>query len=79
MSKHNHKTLSFMTEQFKNLKATAPSMFYSALNELSMLANGEDPDEIRSQMYTASFHTDQFFVDLLKALGYDEDGCPLDI
>jgi len=79
MSIHNHKTLDFLTQHFKNLKSAAPSTFYGAINELSAFANGEDPDEIRSQMYTASFHTDQFFVDLLLSLGYDKDGCPLDI
>ena len=79
MSIHNHKTLDFLTRHFKSLKSIAPSSFYGAINELSAFANGEDPDEIRSQMYTASFHTDQFFVDLLLSLGFDKDGNNLDV
>ena len=79
MSKHNHKTLDFLTQHFKNLKSAAPSVFYGAINELSEFANGKDSSEIRSQMYTASFHTDQFFVDLLLSLGFDKDGNNLDV
>lgn len=75
----SHKTLEFMTAHFQNIKSISPTTFYTSLNDLSIMANGGDLGGERQAIYPADFHTDQFFVDLLEALGYDGDGCPLDI
>ena len=73
----SHKTLEFMTTHFQNIKSISPNVFYTSLNDLSILANGGDLCGERQTIYPADFHTDQFFVDLLQNLGYDKDGFPL--
>ena len=75
----NYKTLEYMTSHFQSIKFMSPTVFYTSINDLSIMANGGDLNGDRQIIYPADFHTDQFFVDLLEALGYDEDGCPLDI
>ena len=75
----SHKTLEFMTNHFQNIKFVAPTVFYTSLNDLSIMAYGGDLGGERYSIYPEDFHTDQFFVDLLQKLGYDADGCPLDI
>jgi hypothetical protein len=75
----NYKTLEYMTSHFQNVKLMSPTIFYTSINDLSIMANGGDLGGDRQFFYPADFHTDQFFVDLLQALGYDEDGCPLDV
>ena len=74
----SHKTLEFMTAHFQKIKLMSPSVFYTSINDLSIMANGGDLCGDRQIIYPADFHTDQFFVDLLESLGYDEDGCLLD-
>jgi hypothetical protein len=68
-----------MTSHFQNIKLVSPTIFYTSINDLSIMANGGNLGGDRQIIYPEDFHTDQFFVDLLEALGYDEDGCPLDI
>ena len=75
----NHKTLEYMTSHFQNIKFMSPTVFYTSINDLSIMANCGDLNGERQVIYPADFHTDQFFVNLLEALGYDGDGCPLDI
>ena len=75
----SYKTLEYMTTHFQNIKFMSPTTFHTSINELSIMANGGDLNGLRQIIYPENFHTDQFFVALLKALGYDEDGCPLDI
>ena len=80
MSKeHEHKTLKYMTRHFQNIKFMSPTTFHTSIIDLSIMANGGDLSGDRHIIYSADFHTDKFFVDLLEALGYDEDGCPLDV
>ena len=74
----SYKTLKYMTNHFLNLKMMSPALFYSSMNDLSLLANSKAGDDILSN-YDSRIHTPQFFVDLLEALGYDANGCPLDI
>jgi len=75
----SYKTLEYMTTHFQNIKHMSPTTFYTSISDLSIMANGGDLGGDRQIIYPEDFHTDQFFVDLLEALGYDEDGCPLDI
>ena len=75
----NYKTLEYMTSHFQNIKLMSPTIFYTSINDLSIMANGGDLNGDRQIIYPADFHTDQFFVALLEALGYDEDGCPLGV
>jgi hypothetical protein len=75
----SYKTLEYMTSHFQNIKLMSPTIFYTSINDLSIMANGGNLGGDRQIIYPEDFHTDQFFVDLLQALGYDEDGCPLDI
>jgi len=75
----SYKTLEYMTSHFQNIKLVSPTIFYTSINDLSIMANGGNLGGDRQILYPEDFHTDQFFVDLLQALGYDEDGCPLDI
>jgi hypothetical protein len=75
----SYKTLEYMTSHFQNIKLVSPTIFYTSINDLSIMANGGNLGGDRQIIYPEDFHTDQFFVDLLQALGYDEDGCPLDI
>ena len=74
----SHKTLEFMTAHFKNIRIMSPTVFYTSLNDLSIMANGGSLEGVRDQLYPDSMHTDQFFVDLLQNLGYDKDGSPLE-
>jgi hypothetical protein len=73
----SHKTLEFMTAHFQNIKFMSPTVFYTSLNDLSIMANGGSLEGVRGELYPDSIHTDQFFVDLLHNLGYDKDGSPL--
>ena len=75
----SYKSLEYMTTHFQNIKFMSPTTFHTSINDLSIMANGGNLDGNRQIIYPEHFHTDQFFVDLLEALGYDEDGCPLDI
>ena len=74
----NYKTLKYMTNHFLNLKMMSPTLFYSVVNDLTLLANNSADDDILSS-YDPEIHTPQFFIDLLENLGYDSEGCPLDI
>ena len=74
----NYKTLAYMTEHFQNIKLMSPTVFYTSINDLSIMACGGDLSGDRYIIYPSDFHTDQFFVELLHNLGYDKDGCPLD-
>ena len=74
----SHKTLEFMTTHFQNIKFMSPTVFYTSLNDLSIMANGGSLEGVRDKLYPDNIHTDQFFVDLLHNLGYDKDGSPLD-
>ncbi len=74
----SHKTLEFMTAHFKNIRIMSPTVFYTSLNDLSIMANGGSLGGVRGELYPDSMHTDQFFVDLLQNLGYDKDGSPLE-
>ena len=67
----NYKTLEYMTTHFQNIKFMSSTVFYTSINDLSIMANGGDLNGDRQIIYSADFHTDQFFVDLLEALGYD--------
>tara|TARA_B100000700_G_C14914733_1_gene794068 strand:+ start:909 stop:1085 length:177 start_codon:yes stop_codon:yes gene_type:complete len=51
----------------------SPTIFYSSLNDLILLANSEADDDILSN-YDKTIHTPQFFVKVLDALGYDKNG-----
>ena len=73
----SHKTLEYMTTHFQNIKFVAPTVFYTSLNDLSIMANGGDLGGERRVIYPEIFHTNQFFVDLLQNLGYDKDGSPI--
>ena len=75
----NYKTLEYMTTHFQNIKFMSPTVFHTSINDLSIMANGGDLNGDRQIIYPADFHTDQFFVDLLESLGYDEDGRPLGV
>ena len=75
----SYKTLKYMTNHFQNIKLMSFTTFHTSLNDLSIMANGGSLEGMRDQMYPEDMHTDQFFVDLLHNLGYDKDGCPLDI
>ena len=80
MSKeHEHKTLEYMTTHFKNVKLMSPTLFYTTINDLSIMATGGNLGGLREVLYPCDFHTDLFFTNLLQSLGYDADGCPLDI
>ena len=74
----SYKTLEYMTAHYKNLRGASFALFVGTINELSDMANGGNFNGDREIMFPCSFHTDQFFVDLLHNLGYDKDGCPLD-
>ena len=74
----SYKTLEYMTTHFQNIKIMSPTVFYTSINDLSIMANGGDLSGDRYIIYPEDFHTDKFFADLLAALGYDEDGYPLD-
>ena len=69
----SHKTLQFMIDHFKIMRMMSPTMFYSAVNDLTLLANSEADDDILSN-YDKTIHTPQFFVNLLDRLGYDRNG-----
>ena len=73
----SHKTLEYMTTHFQNIKFMSPNVFYTSINDLSIMANGGDLCGERQTIYPEIFHTNQFFVDLLQNLGYDKDGSPL--
>lgn len=73
----SHKTLEYMTTHFQNIKFMSPNVFYTSINDLSIMANGGDLCGERKTIYPEIFHTNQFFVDLLQNLGYDKDGSPL--
>ena len=73
----SYKTLEYMTEHFQNIKFMSPTIFYTSLNDLSIMANGGNLEGVRDDLYPAQIHTDQFFVDLLHNLGYNKDGIPL--
>ena len=75
----SYKTLKYMTDHFQNIKLMSFTTFHTSLNDLSIMANGGSLEGVRDQIYPEDIHTDQFFVDLLYNLGYDKDGCPLDI
>ena len=75
----SHKTLKYMTNHFLNIKMMSFTTFHTALIDLSIMANGGSLEGVRDHLYPEAMHTDQFFVDLLHNLGYDKDGCPLDI
>ena len=74
-----HKTLEYMTTHFQNIKFMSPNVFYTSINDLSIMANGGNLNGERRTIYPADFHRNQFFVDLLRNLGYNKDGSPLDI
>ena len=74
----SYKTLEYMTAHYENLKLASYAMFVGTINELSGMANGGNFNGDRKTMFPCSYHTDQFFVDLLHNLGYDKDGFPLD-
>ena len=73
-TKQDYKTLEYMTQHFLNIQSIAPALFYSSLNDLSIMANGGSLEGERSRLYPKDYHTDQFFVDLLQNLGYDKNG-----
>ena len=77
MSDRNYKTLEFMTKHYKNLKVMSFSLFAGTINELSDMANGGDFNGNRATMFPCEHHTNQFFVDLLRNLGYSKNGIPL--
>ena len=72
----SHKTLQFMIDHFNMIRTMSPTVYYSSLNDLVLLANSEAGDDILSN-YDKKIHTPQFFADLLHRLGYDKDGSPL--
>ena len=74
MSDYNYKTLEYMTKHFENIKSMAPALFYTSINDLSIMANGGNLAGERSRLYGSSYHTDKFFADLLQNLGYNKDG-----
>ena len=78
MTNKSHKTLKYMTDHFLNLKTMSPTLFYTAMNDLALLANNSADDDMLS-VYDSKIHTPQFFIELLENLGYDSSGCPLDI
>ena len=69
----SHKTLQYMIDHFNRIRTLSPTMFYSALNDLILLANSEANDDLLSN-YDKKIHTPQFFVSLLQELGYDKTG-----
>ena len=73
----NYKTLEYMTTHFQNIKFMSPTVFYTSINDLAIMANGGNLGGERQVSYPEDFHTNQFFVDLLQNLGYDKDGSPL--
>ena len=77
-SDKSHKTLKYMTDHFLTLQKMSPTLFYTSINDLALLANGSAGDDMLSN-YDPDIHTPQFFIDLLENLGYDSTGCPLDI
>lgn len=77
-SDKSHKTLKYMTDHFLMLQKMSPTLFYTAMNDLALLANSSAGDDMLSN-YDPDIHTPQFFIDLLENLGYDSAGCPLDI
>ena len=68
-----YKTLEHMINHFNMIRTMSPTMFYSSLNDLILLANSEADDDILSN-YDKKMHTPQFFVKVLDALGYDKNG-----
>ena len=73
-TQHAHKTVEFMAQHFKNIKMMSPTVFYTSLNDLSIMANGGSLGGERDRLYPCSFHTDLFFEHVLDSLGYDRDG-----
>ena len=69
----SHKTLKFLTNHFKRIRIMSPPTFYSAINDLTLMANSKADDDILSN-YDKAIHTPQFFVNLLDRLGYDRNG-----
>ena len=69
----SYKTLQYMLDHFNRIRMLSPAVFYSSLNDLILLANSEADDDILSN-YDKTIHTPQFFVDLLRELGYNKDG-----
>jgi len=72
----SHKTLQYMIDHFNRIKMLSPTVFYTSLNDLSLLANSKADNDILSN-YDKTIHTPQFFVKLLQELGYDSSGSPL--
>ena len=73
----SYKTLEYMTDHYNNLKIMSYPLFVGTINELSDMANGGNFNGSRETMFPCTFHTDKFFIDLLRNLGYDKDGTPL--
>ena len=69
----SYKTLKYMIDHFNMIRIISPTVFYSSLNDLILLANNEADDDILSN-YDKALHTPQFFVKVLDALGYDKNG-----
>lgn len=74
----SYKTLEYMTDHYNNIKDMSYPLFVGAINELLDMANGGDFDGNRATLFPCEHHTNQFFVDLLRNLGYDKDGSLLD-
>ena len=72
----NYKTLEYMTAHYENLRLASYTLFVGAINELSDMANGGDFNGNRSTMFPCAHHTDQFFISLLRNLGFDKNGSP---
>ncbi len=69
----SYKTLQYIIDHFNRIRMLSPTIFYSSLNDLILLANSEADDDILSN-YDKTIHTPQFFVKVLDALGYDKNG-----
>ena len=72
----SYKTLKYMTDHFQNIKLMSFTTFHTSLNDLSIMANGGNLEGARDHLYSEDMHTDQFFVDLLRNLGFDKNGSP---
>jgi len=72
----NYKTLEYMTKHYEGIRSTSPTAFLMSINDISIMANGGSLSGQRSKLYPCDHHTDQFFVDLLRNLGYNKYGKP---
>ena len=70
----SHKTLEFMTAHLNDIKEVSVGMYVDVIKELADMAIGGDMDGERNRLYNSEIHTDEFFVELLRNLGYDKYG-----